>query len=462
VRLRSAVAAAVVVAVAGAVAAIVFVMITRTILTHNVDAVARQRAGEVTAGLRLEDGADVSETLTRSSGDTTLVQVLDGRGSVVASSFAPAVQPPLTARRLAAGQTAWEQRAWPIASDDTYRIFAAGVTTPGGVRTVVVAQSLRPVTESAEAMAEVLLVGMPILVLIVGLATFCFVGRSLRPVESIRRRVASITARDLHSRVPVPDGRDEVSALAETMNGMLDRLEAAATAQRRFVADASHELRSPLATLLVGLDFLAKQTSAETGLTQLRRLRGEAERLSRLVADLLLLARADEHIVAVRDEDVDLDDLAYMERDRFTAQHPGLRLAARIEPVRVRGDTGHLDRALRNLVDNAARHAESRVTLAVWADTTGAHVVVADDGHGIGPDDRQRIFERFVRLDSSRAREDGGSGLGLAISREIITGHGGDITLDGEDLGFEYGGGAAFHVRLPLPVGVHPPSAASR
>jgi signal transduction histidine kinase len=269
----------------------------------------------------------------------------------------------------------------------------------------------------------------------------------LRPVEAIRRRVATITAQELHARVPVPAARDEVAALAATMNAMLDRLEAAADAQRRFVADASHELRSPLATIQVGLDILAGTATA--GATRLLRLQAEAQRLGKLVADLLLLARVDEHALALRHDDVDLDDLAYAERDRLRAEHPVLRVVSKIEPVRVSGDADRLERAVRNLGDNAARHAAAEVTLAVWADSEGAHLVVADDGPGIEPADRQRVFERFVRLDDSRARDGGGSGLGLAISREIVAGHGGDISVADDLPGTDHHGGAVFHLRLP-------------
>jgi signal transduction histidine kinase len=227
---------------------------------------------------------------------------------------------------------------------------------------------------------------------------------------------------------------------------MLDRLEAAADAQRRFVADASHELRSPLATVQVGLDYLATQNAAGAG-PQLQRLRAETERLGHLVADLLLLARVDEYGLVPRHDDVDLDDLAYAERDRLRTRNPGLRVEATVEPVRVRGDAGRLERALRNLGDNAARHAREQVALTAWTDADGAHVTVDDDGPGIAPADRQRVFERFVRLDGSRAREDGGSGLGLPISKEIVAGHGGSIRIEPSD------GGARFHIRLPLPAG---------
>ncbi|MFF5291050.1 sensor histidine kinase [Paractinoplanes globisporus] len=453
VRLRTAIAAAVVVAVAGLLAAFGFVRVTESILTHNVDSSARQRAAEVTAGLRDDEASDVIETM---SGDMTLVQVLDSAGNVVASSFPVGSKPPLASSGVAVGHSARSTRPWPESDDSPYRIWEVGVQTQAGPQTVVVAQSLQPVRDNTGAQTRALAAGMPVLVLVVGLATFVFVGRSLRPVEAIRRRVASITAQDLHARVPLPRGRDEVAALARTMNAMLDRLESAAIAQRRFVADAGHELRSPLATIQVGLDYLAARATTGTGLAQVTLLRGEAERLGTLVADLLLLARSDEDGLALRHRELDLDDLVLAERDRFTARFPAVDLRVRLEPVRLFGDAARLRRALRNLLDNAARHATSAVTVSVWADDR-AHLVVADDGSGIDPGDRERVFDRFVRLDDSRARQDGGSGLGLPITREIVDGHGGEVRIDDGD-------GAVFHVLLPLTKADadHPPLAANR
>jgi len=451
VRLRTAIAAALVVGVAGVVAAFGFVRATESILTHNVDSTARQRVAEVTAGLRDDEASDVIETMT---GNTTLVQVLDDAGTVVATSFPVRSKPPLASHGVAVGSSLRSTRPWPADDDAPYRIWEVGVRTRSGPQTVVVAQSLQPVRESTDALTRTLVTGMPVLVAVVGLATFVFVGRSLRPVEAIRRQVASITAQDLHARVPLPRGRDEVAALARTMNAMLDRLEAAAIAQRRFVADAGHELRSPLATVQVGLDYLAARATTETGLAQITLLQGEAERLGTLVADLLLLARSDEHGLALRNDELDLDDLVLAERQRFAARFPSVSLRVRLEPVRMTGDAARLRRALRNLLDNAARHARSAVTVSVWADGC-AHLVVADDGGGIDPGDRERVFDRFVRLDDSRARHDGGSGLGLPITREIVDSHGGDVRIDD-------GAGAVFHVRLPLPEADQPPLAASR
>ncbi|GAB1644131.1 ATP-binding protein [Krasilnikovia sp. MM14-A1259] len=451
--MRTAIATALVVGVAGLFAAFIFVRATASILSHNVDSTARQRAAEVVAGLRDDEASDAIGAMT---GSTTLAQVLDGSGQVVASSYPVRSKPPLATRAVAIGHSASSTRPWPASDDSPYRVWQVGVQTPAGPRTVVVAQSLQPVQDNTKALTRTLAAGMPALALIVGLATFVFVGRSLRPVEAIRQQVASITAHDLHARVPLPRSRDEVAALARTMNAMLDRLEAAAIAQRRFVADAGHELRSPLATVQVGLDYLAARATTETGQAQIAVLQGEAERLGTLVADLLLLAHSDEHGLAPRSDEVDLDDLVLEERKQFAARFPTVDLRLRVAPVRVLGDAGRLRRAVRNLLDNAARHARSTVTVSVWQDDC-AHLVVADDGRGIDPGDRQRVFDRFVRLDDSRARHDGGSGLGLPITREIVDNHGGSVRIDDGT-----GAGAIFHVRLPLPEADHPPLAASR
>ncbi|MET8907558.1 HAMP domain-containing sensor histidine kinase [Micromonospora sp. NPDC004551] len=429
VRLRSALAAAMVVGAAFAVGAAAFVLIARADLAGNVDAAARQRAAEVVAAVAAGDQAALAQTLKPSPEEQTLVQVLDPSGQVEAASAALGDAAPLSPLRPRPGQLLHEQRLLPFADEDPFRIAAEGVASGSGTRTVLVAQSLRPVNESTEAVAAILAAGLGPMLLVVGAAVFWFVGRSLRPVEAIRRRVAGITARDLHARVPVPAAEDEVAALAETMNRMLERLETAAASQRRFVADASHELRSPLATLRAGLDRLALAPVPQGHGDTVELLRRETSRLGDLVADLLLLARIDERGATGRRDDVDLDDLAYTERDRLAGQHPNLTIRADLTPVRVTGDAHDLGRALRNLADNAARHARTQVTLRVSERDGWAYVEVSDDGPGVPDADRERIFDRFVRLDDSRARPEGGTGLGLAITRQVVAAHGGHVQV---------------------------------
>jgi signal transduction histidine kinase len=352
----------------------------------------------------------------------------------------------LSPMRPAAGQSAREDRGLPVADEEPFRIVAVGVATQRGTFTVLAGQSLEPVARSVDQATALLVIGYPLLALVVGAATFLFVGRSLRPVEAIRREVAGITASQLHARVPVPPAHDEIGRLAETMNAMLDRLETSAAAQHRFVADASHELRSPLTTVQAGLDILRDRVPPGSR-EAVDVLRAEADRLARLISGLLLLARADEHALRLRVTDVDLDDLLDVERRRLDAQFPSLTVTASITPVQVRGDRHQLAQVVRNLADNAARYATATVGLSVGLDEAGRAVVeVADDGPGVPPADRDRLFGRFVRLDESRHRAAGGTGLGLAIVREVVAAHGGTVIVTDP----AQGAGAVFRVVLPL------------
>ena len=240
-------------------------------------------------------------------------------------------------------------------------VVAYGTSVKGRDLVVYAAQPLENVHEAVDTVFHLVLIGIPLLVLITGIVTYLAAGRALRPVEAIRARVA--TTRDPSVRVPVPPARDEVGRLAETMNAMLARLQAGQAVQRRFVADASHELRSPLATIATGLELLARGSSRpDADRDTVTALRGETARLGRLVDALLLLARADESGLRPRFEDVDLDEVAEAERLR-----PAGRIVPRIEAahVRVVGDRGQLAQVVRNLVDNACRHARSTVVVSV-------------------------------------------------------------------------------------------------
>jgi signal transduction histidine kinase len=435
VRLRSAFAAVLVVAVVLAVAAGAFLLLHRQSLVAIVDAAASDRAAALADRVAAQDRAGMDRLLLTPPGESTVIQVVRPDGTVTAFSANARGERAISSLRPPAGEVQRQDRLLPGLGDDPFRIIATGVLTPAGPQVVLVARSLAPVAESTETEVALIVVGYPLLLLAVGAATALFVGRSLRAVEAVRGQVAGITARHLHERVPVPHARDEVWRLASTMNEMLDRLEAASAAQRRFVADASHELRSPLTTLRVGLELQANRPENAPLLEEVGRLQG-------LVDDLLLLARVDESGLAPRYTDVDLDDIVDTERRRI-ATRADLTVETAVAPVRLRGDHRQLGRALRNLVDNAARHASSTVELSVWQDTAGAHAQVANDGPPIPADQRERIFDRFVRLDESRQR--GGSGLGLAIVREIAEGHRGTVevvdTVDGR---------TAFRLTLPL------------
>jgi signal transduction histidine kinase len=436
--MRSALAAGGVVAVASVLAGAVLLITARGILMDNITTAATDRLAQVVSAVR------ASQAVTSPASDRAVIQVLDASGTVIDASPAFTGATPISALRPAPGIHATETRQLDIGHDAPFRVVAEGVTTASGPRTVLVAESLDVVTDATEAMLVALLFGMPLLVVVVGAATFVFVGRTLRPVDAMRRQADRITARNLHSRLPVPPTEDEVAALATTMNTMLDRIEAASAAQRRFVADASHELRSPLATIHANADLLAAASLSAGPARSVARIHTESERMSRLVNDLLLLARVDDQSAPPRHDDVDLDDLVYAARERIAVERPDLEVAGSVAPVRVIGDADELHRVLRNLIDNAVRHARSAVSVTLAEHDGHAEIVVANDGPPIAADDRDRIFDRFVRLDDSRSRDGGGSGLGLAIARDIVAAHGGSLTLA------DVTAGAAMRIHIPM------------
>jgi signal transduction histidine kinase len=245
--------------------------------------------------------------------------------------------------------------------------------------------------------------------------------------------------------VPLPATRDEIDRLAATMNRMLDRLERVRVRERAFIADASHELRSPIAAIRQHAEVALAHPDRTSTIDLARVAHAESLRMQVLVDDLLLLARADEESPRTSRLPVDLDDLVFAEAARLRGDAAVTIDTSAVSPVRVDGDWAGLGRMLRNLVDNAARHAGGRVALALAERDSQAVIYVDDDGPGIAPADRHRVFDRFVRLDESRSRAVGGNGLGLAIVAQIAAAHGGDVAVGDSPLG-----GARFSVRLPV------------
>ncbi|WP_434097971.1 sensor histidine kinase [Streptomyces sparsogenes] len=279
------------------------------------------------------------------------------------------------------------------------------------------------------------------LVLFVAALTWLLVSRALRPVAAIREEFTEITERDLHRRVPVPKARDEIFRLARTMNATLDRLHQAMTRQRQFVADASHELRNPIAALRTQLELALARPSRTDWPSAVHKALQDTERLQAVASDLLLLARLDAQEPPPRSP-VDLAALASEEVRR----HPGTVGAGDEDarPAVVHGSRVQLSRLLTNLTDNARRHARATVSVGVRVRDGMVEVSVDDDGPGIPEPDRERVFERFTRLDDARARQDGGSGLGLAIAKDIARAHGGTLTIHSSPRG-----GARLLLRLP-------------
>ncbi|GLY34859.1 hypothetical protein Amsp01_008830 [Amycolatopsis sp. NBRC 101858] len=305
--------------------------------------------------------------------------------------------------------------------DSKYDVFAAVAIDPEGQAAV-------------DSVRTVLTFGVPAVALLVGVIAWLAVRRSLRPVEAIRGEVAEIGAHDLSRRVPAPRTGDEIARLAGTMNTMLARLDEAVTRQSRFTSDASHELRTPLASLRTQLEVLLAHPDRLDWRHSCENALLDVTRLQDLVADLVLLGKLD-HAGPDRLEPVALPEVI----EAVVAGREKIDVEVTGTPV-VRGHRSRLERLLRNLVDNAQRHAVSRVAVEVSAADGWAVLSVTDDGPGIPEADRERVFDRFVRLDDARARDDGGSGLGLAIVADIARAHGGTAAVEG---------GSRFVVRLP-------------
>jgi signal transduction histidine kinase len=439
VRVRTTAAAVVVVGVALLVGAVGLVVTLRRSLTNDVRTAGELRAMDVAGVL---EGGTPPASLAVNDEEDLFIQIINSRDRVVAASPSVEGQPPVA--DIDAGQSG-RVGGLPIdEGDDEFLVVAVKAVTPDGRLTVLVGRELESVEESVGFVTSVLAAGVPILLAIVGATTWAVVGRALRPVEAIREEVHEISAAELHRRVPDPPGSDEIARLARTMNSMLDRLEDSQRRQRRFVSDASHELQSPVATIRQHAEVAIAHPEGSSVPELAGDVLAEDVRLQRLVEDLLLLTRADERTLGRTRKPVDVDDLVFEEARR-------LRDAARISVDttgvsvgRVDGDAAQLGRVVRNLADNAARHAASRVVFELRQRDGAVVLRVDDDGPGVPVDERQRIFARFTRLDDARTRNTGGSGLGLAIVAEIVAAHGGAVTVADAPAG-----GARFEVRLP-------------
>ena len=295
---------------------------------------------------------------------------------------------------------------------------------------VLVARPTADLTQGVHLLRTTLLITFPPLVALLALVAWRVVGATLRPVEALRAGAEEITGGARPGRLPVPDSRDEIHRLAVTLNGMLHRLDAARGRQRAFVADAAHELRSPLTNMRTELEVAQRLRDSTDWPALADDLLTDVERLSRLVDDLLLLARADDgstRALTRRAEAVELGQLL----GEVAARYPAVEYERPAVPLRTQGERDALGRVVANLLDNAVRHAASSVRLAVTADGAYQMISVSDDGPGIPAADRERVFDRFTRLDDARARDAGGSGLGLAIVRELVRRHGGTVALRG-------------------------------
>ncbi|HEY9307728.1 MAG TPA: ATP-binding protein [Microbacterium sp.] len=422
-RTRITAASTLVVAAALVVGALAFYGILSVTIRDATVRAAETRAEQLAARIDAEGPAVVTEL------DDDIAQVLGEDGRVVATS------------EEADGGDLPDLDGGPVITyDDEPMIVVREDLDDGGA--LLLAVSVEDDQSTLATVAVLLAVAVAGVVALVAAITWWVVGRALRPVERIRAEVDDISADRLDRRIAVPASGDEIAALAGTMNRMLDRLDTAAAAQRRFVSDASHELRSPLATIRQHAELAQLHPDATSVDDLAGVVHDEGLRMQELVDALLLLTRLDESPV-IHQEAVDLDDLALAEISRLRAGGAEVD-GSGIHAARVRGDVRLLGRLVRNLADNAARHARSAVAIGVLESDGQVLLTVDDDGPGVPAAERERIFERFVRLDEARARDAGGSGLGLAIVRAIAEAEGGSVVVEDSPLG-----GARFTVVLP-------------
>ncbi|RZS91753.1 signal transduction histidine kinase [Motilibacter rhizosphaerae] len=359
---------------------------------------------------------------------TAVVQVLDGQGRVSAASLGGDRVVPLVAPRdvayLRHGGSV-ELAASRVGLSSDMRLVGA----PAGSGTVLVAVSAAEARSSVRLVTVSLVVLVPLLLVAFALLCWFVVGSALRPVEDLRAGAEALTGGTRMGRLPVPAGRDEVQRLAMTLNRMIDRLEQASLRQRAFVADAAHELRSPLASMRTQVEVTRAHPSSADWDETAEGVLEDVGRLTRLVDDLLLLARVDAAPAASTTRPV--TDVAAVVAAVVGTTGGRVRVGCSVDgDTRVRAEPDALRRVVQNLVDNAVRHATSAVDVRAGRDGGSVVLEVTDDGPGVPEEDRERVFERFARLDDARSRDAGGTGLGLAIVRDLVTAGGGSVAFE--------------------------------
>jgi signal transduction histidine kinase len=405
--------------------AVLLLVLQRYALMRTLDNSATKTASDIAQIFR---NGKQPTTVVPTTGGVTAVQVVDANDTVVATSpGADRVVPVLDRSQLRKVRDGQRLNINSTTSNARLRVVAA----TAGDRTVLVVTDLKGVDDSLRILRRAALIGGPLAVLLMALATYGVVALTLRSVAALRHGAADITAAGLSDqRLPVPSAQDEIHRLAVTLNAMLDRIDAATTRQRTFVGDAAHELRSPLASLRVQLEVAQRVGPADDLPTLIDDVLVDVDRLDRLVGDLLALARLDEAGGQLpRRAPVDLDDLV---RTLVGEDYAHARVPVTVDgtvPATVEGDADGLRRVAVNLIDNAVRYARSGVTLTLQpttlADRPTVTLLVTDDGPGIPPAERERVFDRFYRVQASRSRESGGTGLGLSIVRDVVRAHGG-------------------------------------
>ncbi|HST66722.1 MAG TPA: ATP-binding protein [Mycobacteriales bacterium] len=421
IRLRLTVVTTALLGVGIAAGAVLLVGTGARTLQATVDSGALRSAREVAA---LVDAKRLPDPVPEGGEGTAAIQVVDSFSRVRAASGGTDRLVPLLRPAEVEAVRSGERLVVPgsrIGLSGPLRVVGVPAGPASDPQTVVVAVDFGGARSGTKVLALGIAIGAPLLLAVVALATWWVTGRALRPVEALRRGAAGLSG---PGRLPVPRAQDEIRRLAETLNEMLGRLDAAGARQRAFVSDAAHELRSPLASARTQLEVAAVVDAGTPAGALATDVLLDVERLGRLVDDLLLLARLDEAPRRPRVA-VDLHALATDVVGRYAAARVPVTLDPCESSCVVSAEAGAVRRVLVNLIDNAVRHARSSVRVSVGP----ARLCVTDDGPGIPAADRERVFDRFTRLDTDRGRISGGAGLGLAIVRELVTANGGTVTL---------------------------------
>ena len=441
-RLRITAVATITVGVALTVGAVILVGLLRSRLDTAATTAATLRARDIAALARADA---LPEQLALPGEESALVQVVDANGHVIASTANIEGEPAITPRRpIGSELLELTPDVQPLGDSQDMRLIVLNAETTNGPVTVYAGESLQRAEDTTSAITDALAISLPVLVALVASMTWWAVGRTLRPVRTISRTMADITTSDLHRRVPETGARDEIGQLATTVNDTLARLDTSVDRQRRFVADASHELRGPLAALRADLEISIAHPQQTAWLDVAHETLGDVQRLQDLTDDLLVLARADAELARPR-LPVDLAALVTEATRAVRRRDIEITTSGLDAPAMAGGIVDELRRMVRNLIRNAEVHAETHVDIVLSSTAGVVRLTVADDGPGIPASDRQRIFQRFVRLDTARTRDSGGSGLGLAIVHDVITNHHGTVTITDTQPH-----GATFTVDLPV------------
>lgn len=421
IRLRITAFATLTVAVVLLCTGLLLVLVQQRLMTDNLDEILQTQSENIERDL---NQGSIPRVIEQQGSDDAVAQVVFANTTVVASTANMSGQRP-----IASPDGAVERRTMVLPIDESkYRLLSRRV----GDVVIHTGTPIDDIEEATDALRTGLAYAIPAVTMLLGVLIWFLVGRTLRPVEAIRAQVAEISGSSLDRRVPVPPTGDEVARLAHTMNEMLARVQSSAERQQRFVADASHELRSPLTRVRTELEVDLDHPATADATATHRSVLEEVGHLQRLVDDLLHLARADASGASF-DKVVELVPL--IEREVARLPHDSLRIGASLGDSSVVGDATQLGRLVRNLLDNAMRHATSEVSVACVVMGDVVRLTVDDDGAGIPQQERVRVFERFARLDEARTAAAGGSGLGLAIAHDIVDRHGGTIGVETSPLG---------------------------